>query len=262
MSRTVNFDSVHNFRDFGGYAAGAHRVKTGLLYRSAHHARASDADLAALQAMKLATIVDLRRPNERRRDPARRWPEFSATVIENDLGDMPDGVTDPYHQFLRSSDLSLAAIHRWNLDYYRDAPFEPRHVDLFARYFQTLAHGSGPVLIHCAIGRDRTGILVALTQHLLGVHDDDILAEYMLTNANSHIEERTPDLIAFVTRMSGRTPSHETIDALTHIEPELLATAFAAIEARYGSLDAYLSDALGIDAQTRASIEQFVLSEA
>jgi protein tyrosine/serine phosphatase len=235
-------------------------VKRGLLYRSAHHAQASDVDLEALAALGLATVVDLRRPHERRRDPSRRWRDFAAAVIDNDHGDPPPGEDDPYHTMLRRSDLNADVIHDWNLRYYREAPFEPRHIDLFARYFAALGAGKGPVLIHCAIGRDRTGILAALTQHLLGVHYDDIVHEYLLTNDNPRLAERTPDLIKFVTAQAGgRAPDTQTIRALTHIKPELLAAAFAEMAAQHGSVDAYLESALRIDAKMRDAIAESVL---
>jgi protein-tyrosine phosphatase len=259
MSTIPTFHGVHNFRDFGGYGAGARRVKRGLLYRSAHHAHASDDDLQALAALNLAAIVDLRRPHERRREPSRRWRDFGAAVIDNDHGDPPPGEEDPYHLMLRRPDLSVAVIHDWNLRYYREAPFEPRHIDLFARYFVTLGAGKGPVLIHCAIGRDRTGILAALTQHLLGVHQDDIVHEYLLTNDNPRLAERTPDLIKLVAIDFGRTPDAEIVHALTHIQPELLATAFAEIAAQYGSVDAYIERALRVDAHMRDAIAASVL---
>jgi protein-tyrosine phosphatase len=260
MHRIREFDGVHNFRDFGGYRAGARAVKTGLLFRSAHHAHASEADLSKLAEMEFAAIVDLRRPKERRRDPSRRWRGFSANVIENDLDDLPDDAEDPYHSMLRRSDLDSRVIHAWNLDYYRNAPFAARHIDLFRRYFAALRRADGPVLIHCAIGRDRTGILVALTQHMLGVHKDDILAEYLLTNDNSRIAERMPDLIAFVAALAGKTPDARTLHALTHVQPELLAAAFQSIAARHGSLDSYLTQALGVDDRTRDAIAEFVLT--
>ena len=259
MSRIIPFDGVHNFRDFGDYpAARSKRVRRGALYRSAHHARASEADLEALEKLNLSVIVDLRRPNERARDPNRRWRNFATQVIDNDIDDLPAG-EDPYYTFLRNSDLSPAQIRDWNLDYYREAPFTPRHIDLFKRYFQALGEANGPVLIHCAIGRDRTGILAALTLHLLGVARDDILGDYLLTNESARHPERTPDLFKFVEKVSGRPPSPETVHALAMIETELLEAAFATIAARHGGIDRYLADGLGVDARLRAAIEHKLL---
>jgi protein-tyrosine phosphatase len=75
MTRHIRLEAVENFRDFGDYPTQAgRRLKKGRLYRSASHGRATEADLAAIEALELAVIVDLRRPGERERDgsPASR----------------------------------------------------------------------------------------------------------------------------------------------------------------------------------------------
>ena len=67
------FEAIDNFRDYGDYATTAgRRVRPGRLFRSAHHARASEADLARVAALNLGAVVDLRRPGERRDQPSRR----------------------------------------------------------------------------------------------------------------------------------------------------------------------------------------------
>ena len=66
MTRHLRLEAVENFRDFGDYAtASGRRMKAKRFYRSASHGRATDADLAAIEALGLALIVDLRRPAER-----------------------------------------------------------------------------------------------------------------------------------------------------------------------------------------------------
>ena len=88
-------------------------------------------------------------------------------MIDNDLG---DEVEDSWRAHVSRSDLSETSFRDYLLAYYRDAPFEARHLDLFGRYFRALAQVEGAFLIHCAAGKDRTGILAALTQHLAGVN--------------------------------------------------------------------------------------------
>ncbi|OYW26389.1 MAG: protein tyrosine phosphatase, partial [Caulobacter sp. 12-67-6] len=171
MTRLIPLQGVENLRDYGDYAAGLGRLKKGVLYRAAHQAEATDDDLDALAALNIVTLVDLRRPNERERSPSRRWTGFSAEVIDNELGATGP---DPWHEFLKSSDLSEGSIQAYMVEYYQRAPFKERHLDLFSRYFRALAQARGPVLIHCAAGKDRTGILAALTHHVAGVSDDDV----------------------------------------------------------------------------------------
>ena len=119
MTRRIAFEGIENFRDFGDYAAGDRRLRRGLLYRSAHHAKASDADLDALAGLGLSVIVDLRRTNERDRDPCRRWDGFGAQVIENDIG---HEAADEWHTFLAGSDLSEASFRNYMLALYDAAP--------------------------------------------------------------------------------------------------------------------------------------------
>ena len=256
MTRILPFEGVENFRDFGGYAAGPRRLKRGLLYRSAHHGNASESDLAAIRELGLAVIVDLRRPNERQRDPCRRWEGFAATVIENDIGQVED---DPWHLFIANSDLSEESFRRYMVDYYRDAPFVERHVDLYTRYFQALASADGGVLIHCAAGKDRTGILAALTHHLAGVSEDDLVEDFLLTNDPGRFERRVPVMMQVMKELTGRTPSQAAVRTALGVEAHYLEAAFAAIHDRHGSLDAYLERELGVDDRARQAIHDRIL---
>jgi protein-tyrosine phosphatase len=259
MTRHIALEAVENFRDYGDYAtASGKRLRQGRLYRSASHGRATDGDLAVIEGLGLAVIVDLRRPGERERDPARRPEGFKGRVIQNDEGEGADD--DPWWTFVRSCDLSEGAFRDYLRDYYRTAPYKTRHVDLFARYFQALAAGEGPVLIHCAAGKDRTGVLAALTHHVAGVHPDDIRADYLLTNNPERIAARAPMVAAMIAQETGRTPTDAAIRAAIGVEAEYLEEAFRAIEESHGDADAYLERALGVDAAMRAQLEAQLLA--
>src|SRR5579871_2273188 len=147
-TRHVRLEGVDNFRDFGGYAArDGRRLKSGRLYRSAHHGGATDEDLETMHALGIAVVVDLRRGEERERMPSRRHAAFAGRLIENDTN---DAIADPWMEFVKGSDASEAAFRGYLSDYYRNAPYQDRHIDLFRRYFQALAEADGPILIHCA----------------------------------------------------------------------------------------------------------------
>lgn len=255
--RILPFEGVLNFRDYGGYPTRSGAVvRRGRLYRSAHHGRATDADLAAMAELGLAVIVDLRRPTERAREPSRRPHGFAGQVIENDLGDAAD---DPWWSFVRQSDLSEEAFRSYLLDYYRKAPFEPRHVDLYSRYFLALAQAEGAVLIHCAAGKDRTGLLAALTHHLMGVSREDLIADYLLTNEAISFEQRIPLMIQAISESAGREPSPAAVRVAMGVDEAYLLQALAAIEAAHGDLDAYLEAVLGVDPGLRERITERLL---
>jgi protein-tyrosine phosphatase len=252
--RIHRFDALDNFRDYGDYASGAgRRVVPGRLFRSAHHARATDADLARLADLGIAAVVDLRRPGERREQPSRRPAGFAGQVVES-LHD--DGGEAPHITFLKTADLTIDAGRRFMTDTYRQLPFEPAHVDLFSRYFRVLGEADGPVLIHCAAGKDRTGLLAALTHHLLGVQPDDMVEDYLLTNAAVDLVGRAPGIARQLEAMTGRAVAHEAVVAFLGVEPVYLETALAEIDARHGSVDRYLEQALGVDTALRDRIGQ------
>jgi protein tyrosine/serine phosphatase len=250
--RIHRFDALDNFRDYGDYATAAGRhIAPGRLFRSGHQARVSEADLDRLAALGLATVVDLRRPSERRDQPSKRPPGFAGAVIESS---QDDGGEAPHITFLRTADLTPDSGRRFMTSTYRRLAFEPSHLDLFARYFRALGDTDGPVLIHCAAGKDRTGLLAALTHHLLGVHHDDMVADYLLTNTAVDLERRAPGIARQLETMTGRAASHDAVVAFLGVEPVYLDTALAEIAALHGSTDAYLAQALGVDTALRDRI--------
>ncbi|MFO0437887.1 MAG: tyrosine-protein phosphatase [Phenylobacterium sp.] len=241
--RILPLEGVENFRDYGGYAVpGGLRVVRGRLWRSAHHGAATDDDLARIAGLGLTAVVDLRRPTERANQPSRRPDGFAGRVIDCDAGDQAE---PPHVAFLRKTDLSAESARAFFLDYYRKAPFEPRHLELFGRYFEALDMGR-PVLIHCTAGKDRTGLLAALTHHLLGVDEADLLADFELTNRAARIETRLPQVTEAMTESLGRRPSETAVRAFLGVDRTYLAEAFGAIRREAGSVEAYLAG-LGLD---------------
>jgi len=246
------FDAIDNFRDFGGYPTSDGRVvRTGRLYRSAHHARMSDTDLEKLTDYRIATVVDLRRPMERARQPSLRPQGFAGRVIENDLDAAGEA---PHIAFLKRGDLTPDSGRRFMTETYARMPFAPTYHDLFGRYFQALAEADDAVVVHCAAGKDRTGFLVALTHHILGVAPDDMMADYLLTNTAIDLQARAPSFARQIEALSGQKPSYDAVVAFMGVEPGFLQAAFDAIHDCYGSVDDYLEQVIGIDAELRARI--------
>jgi protein tyrosine/serine phosphatase len=256
MDRHIDFEGIENFRDFGGYAtADGRELKRGLLYRSANHAYATEADLGRMRDLGLAAIIDLRRPEERAREPSKRWPDFRAEVVENDiLSDHPDWVAA-----MKDATLTPQWFHDDGIRYYERAPFEPRHIDLYTRYFQTLAQTGGAIVVHCAAGKDRTGLICALTHHVAGVHDDDLMTDYLLTNDESRMARKMGFLGPWLRDTMGKQASDEALRVAVSVNPEYLETAFAVIRDAHGSIDGYLTDALGVDETLLGRIRERLL---
>ena len=251
-SRLHRFDAVENFRDYGDYATAAgRRVRGGVLFRSGHHARASEADVARLEALGVATVVDLRRASERRAQPSKRPAGFSGQVIEWEQVD--DGEA-PHITFLKTAPLTEDGGRAFMTQTYRRLPFEEAHLDLFRRYFHALGDSEGPVLIHCAAGKDRTGLLAALTHHLLGVEHDEMMEDYLLTNHAVDLEGRAPAVAKQLETWTGRPASHAAVVAFLGVEPGYLDAAIKSMVEAHGSIDSYLEQALGVDTALRDRI--------
>jgi len=256
MIRHFDFEAIDNFRDFGGYDTACGRgLKPGLLFRSANHAYATDADLERMRVLRLAAIIDLRRPDERRREPSKRWTGFQAEVVENDI----DSQHPDWAEAMRGVTLTPQWFHDDGVRYYRRGPFEPRHLDLYRRYFHVLAQAQGPIVVHCAAGKDRTGMICALTHHIMGVHPDDLMADFLLTNDETRLGRKMGFLGPWLRETTGQDVPDAALRVAVSVHPEYLETAFAAMREAHGSIDGYLADALGVDATLRERIHARLL---
>lgn len=251
-SRLHSLATLDNLRDYGDYATAASgQVRSGHLFRSANQARMDDADLAYLGGLNIGTVVDLRRTIERTKQPSRRPAGFDGAVIQSDLDERGEA---PHITFLKTADLTPDSGRRFMTDLYAEMAFAPAHLETFSAYFRALADSDRPVLIHCAAGKDRTGLLAALTHHILGVGHDDLMEDYLLTNVAVDLLGRAPGMALQLEKITGRRASDDAVVAFMGVEPAYLDAAFAAIDARYGSIDTYLEQALGVDAALRDRI--------
>ncbi|MBA4013550.1 MAG: protein-tyrosine-phosphatase [Phenylobacterium sp.] len=254
---TIKFEAIDNFRDFGGYGTACGRgLKAGQLFRSANHAYATDGDLAGLRDLGVGVIVDLRRRREREREPSRRWEGFAGAVIENDI----DG---PEHDWADALKAAPSVNADWffndSLEFYRAAPHAERMIDLFSRYFATLASTEGAVVVHCAAGKDRTGMICALTHHIAGVHRDDTMADYLATNDAAAIDKRVEFLGPWIRDLTGVTVDDAGLRQAVSVNEAFLAEAFAAMTESHGTVDRYLEKVLGVDRALRGKIEARIL---
>jgi protein tyrosine/serine phosphatase len=147
------------------------------------------------------------------------------------------------------------------LGFYRESPFDAGLVDIYRRYFAALAEADGATLVHCMAGKDRTGIVVALTHHVLGVARDDILKDYLATNTAMPPEERLPGVLATFEEQHGRSVAPDVVLSVLRVRPAMLETALESIAARNGSLDDYLRDTLGLTPALREQLTEKLLDD-
>ncbi|GGZ41317.1 tyrosine-protein phosphatase [Streptomyces poonensis] len=251
--------SVRNFRDVGGLpTVDGRRVAHGRLFRSGHLAHASDEDAAFLASLGLHTVFDFRNAADQKLE----GPDVELPGVRNvnlPLSDPADGAE--FWRMVRDGDLDQL---RSLLD---DGKGAARMIGSYrtiittrtaehSRVLHALAEDSVPALMHCAAGKDRAGLSIAVTLLALGVEREAILADYLESNA----KHRRYKVRRSSTAASAYSPEvMELLSPLFDARAEYLQAAFDAIEEKWGGADAYLEQGLGLTPEVRERLRERLL---
>ncbi|WP_367046761.1 tyrosine-protein phosphatase [Streptomyces sp. Je 1-332] len=249
---------VRNFRDVGGLpTADGRRVRQGRLFRSGHLAHATAADAAFLATLGLHTIYDFRNGADQRLE----GPDVELPGVRN--VNLP--LTDPAHgaefwTMVRDGDLDqlrevLAdgqAAGRMS-DTYREI-IRDRTAE-HSRVLHEMAADSVPALMHCAAGKDRAGLSIAVTLLAVGVERDAIEADYLESNATHR---------RYKVRRGDNSPSMspevmQLLSPLFEARIEYLTAAFETIEQLWGDTETYLTEGLELAPETRERLREHLL---
>jgi protein-tyrosine phosphatase len=204
----MRFANLLNFRDAGAIAG-----KPGLLFRSDALSKLVD------EGFRVHTVIDLRRADEI--SAQGRAPEWACEVWHNVT--LTEAAEFPAYD-------EAQGIVGFLVDRYLEMT-DLGAQDLVRVYTILADPGTGPAVVHCAGGRDRTGIVVALLLDLLGVADDAVAADY-------HHSERFTERWLEIQREAGEDPQLPPF--LRHTPPEIILTFLARLRERHGSVQAYL----------------------
>jgi protein-tyrosine phosphatase len=174
MSRTLPFEGVDNVRDVGGLPlGGGGTTRHGVLLRSGSLHFATPADVARLVGeFGLTLVLDLRTPREIDRDgPTPVAAAGVQTVSLTFIGESRD--------YLPEAGDDTDPMLRNYLGYLGDHP-----ANVAEAVRRLAAADAGPALVHCAAGKDRTGVLVALVLDAVGVERSVVVADYALSAEN------------------------------------------------------------------------------
>ncbi|MFG2358948.1 tyrosine-protein phosphatase [Streptomyces sp. NPDC048521] len=250
---------VRNFRDVGGLpTVDGRRVRQGVLFRSGHLAHATEEDAAFLSSLGLHTIFDFRNAADQKLE----GPDVELPGVRNvnlPLSDPADGAE--FWKMVREGDLEqLRAI----LD---DGKAAARMVASYrtivkertaehSRVLHALADDNVPALMHCAAGKDRAGISIAVTLLAVGVEREAIVADYLESNAKHR---------RYKVRRSGSPDTAYTPEVMELLSPlfdaraEYLEAAFRSIEETWGGTDTYLEQGLALSPGTRERLRERLL---
>ncbi len=244
-ARFVATQRIHNFRDFGGYhIAGGGKLATGVLFRSGDTSGASQSDLSVISAIDPVVLVDLRGDSERAAAPCRWPPDLRARIFETD----GESAKMAFHEEAAENPVSASSITEEFASRYENLPFRPHLQGIYAKYLEALATCDGPSMVFCTAGKDRTGVIVAILQTLLGVHSDDVMDEYLLTNCAPDSDAQISRLRTQIEHRFGKGLSEEAIRVVTRVDPAFLKRAFDTICEHHGSIEAYAETKLNCPA--------------
>jgi len=249
QDRKIALQGAHNFRDLGGYHTQDGRsLRWRQLFRSDDLSELTDADLVTLQALNLRSVIDLRSSRE---------------LIDKE-NRLPAGSTYRRIQIYKREPL---------LEYFWVAFFQ-RHLlasalgDNYIKLVENRAQTFGavirlladlknlPLVYHCSAGKDRTGIVCALTLSLLGVPDETIIADYSLSNLG--YEHYYSEFIAGG-RLDGWGVPYEEFQPLFVVQPDWMRNLLEHIRKKYGTIENYLIQNAGLNQQELENIRENLL---
>ncbi len=166
----LDVEGCFNVRDAGGWdTADGGWMRTGALYRADDPIRITATGRRAIRDLGLRAVVDLRQQSQ-----FDRGPGFVDRVLTHHVP-LVDRVIDVDEPPRLEVPGDIAGLYDDMAE--RGAPQLVRAIDIVATHVP-----DGPVLVHCAAGKDRTGMIVALIQAAIGVGLDEIVAEYALSD--------------------------------------------------------------------------------
>lgn len=224
QSRSLPFSVTFNFRDVGGYAGlDGRTVRWRRLFRSDSLHRLDEADRESFAALGVRTVIDLRRPREI--EQAGRIPAHHAPTYLH--------IYPKHAEWDAGSLAEQRDVERWLADRYLDLARDGREAIVDA--LRVIADDdAAPVVVHCMAGKDRTGVVCAVTLALLGVADADIAEDYALSEAAT--ARMTKWLIA-------ADPAFVPLPEQFMAAPAGAMSLFLRdLRARYGSVEGYVRD--------------------
>ena len=253
--RFIDITGGINLRDFGGYPTQDNRtVKRGLLFRCGSLNGIPESAYSDFAELDIGVICDLRSEMESDEMPTPSaspfdcrvhipiWPGSSAQFRESVLDKRP--ATRDFIEFMRNVTRDIA----------RD------HVEAYRQVAAELIAADRGFLLHCSAGKDRTGFGAAIILRVLGVKDEFIFEDYLISNQASELSQNMKQRMLEQASATGEEmrPDEDIIGILASVKREYLQDAFTEIDEHYGGISGYL-EAIGISTTEQSLLRHRLL---
>jgi protein-tyrosine phosphatase len=232
--RRLPLAGARNFRDLGGYPIRGGELAWGQVYRSDRLTDLTDDDVAALLQRGLRTVIDLRTSAEASRYGPGRL----------------SGHVERLHLSLLTPQLAL----RPTLAY---ADWAAAAVEPLSILFDRMVGDTDPfpLVFHCSVGKDRTGIVAALLLSALGAPREVIVDDYALTR--QYFDPTSQGIGKWRRRVLRHFPGvpQDRARQLLDAAPETMDSFLDELSQRFGSIEGFL-DSVGLRAPERARLQQ------
>lgn len=247
-----------NARDLGGLPTMDGRtIRPGLLLRSGELAGITEPDAQALTEYPLRTVVDFRTDLEREQKPDRVLPGVQYVhcpiVQQAAAGLTREEHADPYAAVVAHAKAMAGRERAFMCELYCSLVTQAFSIAHYRQFFALLlAQTDGALLYHCTAGKDRVGVGTMLLLTALGVDWPVIVENYLITN--ERMAASTDCLLTAVVDYDLSEAEREVIRTFDRADAAFLTAARDAVAERYGSVDAFLTQALGVGAAERAAL--------
>ena len=262
--RLLPLEGGSNFRDMGGYpTVDGRTVKRGLLFRSGAMTGLTQEDQNYLEQFGFAAVMDLRSSEE-----IDLYPNHWASNADVDYLSVPYSILELMAQVAEESE-SLADTQDYSAMYLTMTDMlKPQ----LKTYFDALLNEQTPMVVNCSAGQDRTGVTSALLLSVLGVDEDLVIEDYLLSTdfRRPLVESGDVDLEeaaktnAFAAVMLEYGEGQDTSRAnplVTAQGKPFLRFTLDTLTARYGSIEAFLTKELGLGSADLQRLRDLYLTQ-
>lgn len=239
--RRLPMEGGHNYRDMGGYrGTSGHYVKWGRVFRTDGMHNLTQADLDYLASIPLRTVVDFRAQEEIGRHPDR----LPASVTDHIVMPIAPGELSGIADSMKTMD--SGQIKALMTEMSALLVTDPGIVAQYRELFRIMQDESNlPLSFHCTAGKDRTGVAAALFLASLGVSEEVIIRDYLLSN------KYTKEMYAPILE------KYPHLGPVFSVDEAYIRAVFDRINEVYGSMEGFLRNTLGVNPQVMRKIYMY-----